>query len=207
MYACAQEQLTEGILTYAVAISGKVPTPANEPALTETKSGTLTIYLKDDNIRQDIRFDDGYTYSRISNYTTDKDIILQTINTIRYAIEVSMKEERKKVAPFLNATVEQGKSRKNIGGLEAREATLKYKDGSTLALFYVNQYSLAHPEIFERAPELQGIPAQFDVPMSNGFTTHFELKTISREPVATATFRVPEGYRIISRKEYEKLIR
>jgi len=202
-----QEKLSEGVLTYALTISGKVPTLANEPALTETKSGTLLIYVKDNYVRQDIRLEDGYTYSRISNYITDKDIILQTINTTRYAIEVGMKDERKKNMSFMDATLEAGRNRKKIGELEAQEATLKYKNGSSFPLYYVDQYTLAHPEVFERSPELKGIPAQFDIPGSNGFTTHFELKALSREPVANSVFQVPEGYRIISRKEYEKLMR
>jgi hypothetical protein len=205
--AFAQEKLGEGILVYNIAISGKVPTPANEPALTETKSGTLTIYLKDDNVRQDITLEDGYRYSRLSNYTTGKDIILQTVNTIRYAIELSMKDERRKNAVYLNAAMEKGKGRKKIGNFDAAEGILKYRDGSVFSLYYIDRYELKHPELFEHSPELKGIPAQFDIPMSNGFTTHFELKTISAEPVSNSIFQVPEGYRIISKKEYEKLIR
>ncbi|WP_118972568.1 hypothetical protein [Taibaiella koreensis] len=202
-----QEKLGEGMLTYAVTISGKVPTPANEPALTEAKSGILSIYVKDNYVRQDIKLEDGYTYSRISNYITDKDIILQTINTTHYAIEIGMKEERKKNIAFLNATLEPGRSRKKIGDFEAQEAKLQYRDGSTFQLYYIDRYTLLHPEVFERSPELNGIPALFDIPGSNGFSTHFELKTISPEPVSSSVFQVPEGYRIISRKEYEKLIR
>lgn len=203
----AQEKLSEGVLTYHITITGKVPTPANEPALTETKSGTLTIYLKEDNVRQDISLEDGYRYSRISNYTTDKDIILQTINTVKYAIEVSMKESRKKNSAFMDAVLKKGKGKKDIAGYTATEAVLQYKDGSEFPLYYTEQYELNHPELFEHAPQLKGLPVLYDIRMSNGFTTHFELKTINLQPVANAAFRVPEGYRIISRKEYEKLIR
>ncbi len=203
----AQEKLGEGILTYSITISGKVPTPANEPALTETKSGTLTIYLKDDNVRQDITLEDGYRHSRISNYTTGKDIILQTINTIKYAIELSMKDERRRNAAYLNAAMEQGKGQKKIGNFDATEGILRYKDGTVFSLYYIDHYELKHPEVFEHSPELKGIPVQFDIPMSNGFTTHFELKTIGPEPVSNTVFQVPQGYRIISKKEYEKLIR
>lgn len=206
-FSFAQQRLSEGILTYNITITGKVPTPANEPALTETKSGTLTIYLKDDNVRQDMSLEDGYKYSRISNYTTDKDIILQTINTVKYAIELNMRDARKKNAAYFNAALEKGKGQKKIGAFDVREGTLKYKDGSILSLYYVDLYELKHPELFERSPELKGIPAQFDIPMNNGFTTHFELKAIDQQPVANAVFSIPEGYRIISRKEYEKLMR
>lgn len=203
----AQQKFNEGIIVYDVTISGKVPTPANEPALVETKSGTMTLYLKDENIRQDIELEDGYTHSRISNYIANKDLILQTINTVKYAIEVSLKEQRKKNAHQFNALVTDGKASRKIGGYQAVEGNVKYKDGSSFSLFYIKDYELKHPEIFEKTPELKGVPASFDILMSNGFTTHFELKHITPEPVANTIFRIPEGYRIISKKEYDKLIR
>lgn len=211
LFACsgsfAQEKFVEGIITYTVTITGKVPTPANEPSLTETKSGTMTIYVKEDNVRQDIRLEDGYVHSRISNYTTGKDIILQNINTTRYAIEVNLDDQRKKNAAFYNAVLQPGNGRKQMGSFEAQEAVLKYRDGSVFNLYYIPAYTLAHPGIFDRSPEIAGIPAQFDIPMSNGFSTHFELNKISLEPVANAFFRIPEGYRIISKKEYDRLLK
>lgn len=203
----AQEKFTEGIITYNITITGKVPTPANEPALTETKSGTLTISIKGDNVRKDIKLQDGYTHSQISNYATEKEIILQTINTTRYAIEINLDDQRKKNAAYLNAQQETGSGKKTIAGQNATESTLKYKNGSAINLYYISSYDLKHPELFEQFPQLKGIPAIYDIPMSNGFTTHFELSSILAEPVANATFRIPEGYRIISRKEYDKLLR
>lgn len=203
----AQEKFTEGIITYNITITGKVPTPANEPALIETKSGTLTISVKGDNIREDIKLEDGYMHSQISNYATGKEIILQAINTIHYAIEINLKDQRKHNAPYYGAEQQAGKDKKNIAGFEALASTWKYKNGTELNLYYVNAYELSHPEIFDQFPELKGIPALYDIPMSNGFTTHFELKSIQVEPVGNVTFRVPEGYRIISRKEYDKLLR
>jgi hypothetical protein len=203
----AQQKFTEGIITYNITIAGKVPTPANEPALTESKSGTMTISIKGDNIREDIKLEDGYTHSQISNYATGKEIILQAINTTYYAIEISLKDQRKNNAAYYGAEQQSGNGKKNIAGFDALESTWKYKNGTAISLYYMNNYELNHPEIFDQFPELKGIPVMYDVPMSNGFTTHFELKSIQAEPVDNATFRVPEGYRIISRKEYDKLLR
>ncbi|MFA6058063.1 MAG: hypothetical protein WC756_07680 [Taibaiella sp.] len=203
----AQQKFTEGIITYNITISGKVPTAANEPALTETKSGTMTISIKGDNIREDIKLEDGYIHSQISNYATGKEIILQAINTIHYAIEINLKDQRKKNTAYYGAEQQTGKGRRNIAGFDAPESIWKYKNGTSLTLYYINAYELDHPEIFDQFPELKGIPAMYDIPMSNGFTTHFELKSIQAEPVDNVTFRVPEGYRIISRKEYDKLLR
>jgi hypothetical protein len=203
----AQQKFTEGVITYNVTITGKIPTPADEPALTETKSGTMTISIKGDNVREDIKLEDGYTHAQISNYATGKEIILQTINTVHYAIEINLKDQRKNNAAYYGAEQQAGKGKKNIAGIDALESTWKYKNGTALSLYYINNFELAHPEIFDQFPELKGVPAMYDIPMSNGFTTHFELKSIEAEPVDNATFRVPEGYRIISRKEYDKLLR
>jgi hypothetical protein len=203
----AQEKFTEGVISYKITITGKVPTPANEPALTETKSGVMSISIKGDNVREDIRLEDGYTYSQISNYATDKEIILQTINTVRYAIEITLNDQRKKNEMYYNAELLTGKGTQTIAGNKAVERTLKYKNGSTLNFYYLNNYELSHPEVFEQFPDLSGIPAVYDIPMSNGFTTHFELTKVDAVPVANAVFRIPEGYRIISRKEYDKLMR
>lgn len=203
----AQQKFTEGVITYNVTITGKIPTPADEPALTETKSGTMTISIKGDNIREDIKLEDGYKHSQINNYATGKEIILQTINTIHYAIEINLKDQRKNNIAYYGAERQNGSGKKSIAGFEALESTWKYKNGTALNLYYITAYELDHPEIFDQFPELKGIPAMYDVPMSNGFTTHFELKSIQAAPVDNATFRVPEGYRIISRKEYDKLLR
>jgi hypothetical protein len=203
----AQQKFTEGIITYNVTITGKIPTPADEPALTETKSGTMTISIKGDNIREDIKLEDGYTHAQISNYATGKEIILQTINTVHYAIEINLKDQRKNNVAYYGAEQLAGKGKKSIAGVDASESTWKYKNGTALNLYYSDAYELNHPEIFDQFPELKGIPAMYDIPMSNGFTTHFELKSIGAVPVDNATFRIPEGYRIISRKEYDKLLR
>lgn len=203
----AQEKFTEGIITYQITITGKVPTAANEPALTETKSGTLTISIKGDNVREDIKLEDGYSHAQISNYATDKEVILQSINAARYAIEINLKDQRRTNAACYDAEQQDGKGQKSIAGMDATESSLKYKNGTTMNFFYLAAYELKHPELFEQFPELKGIPAVYDVPMSNGFTTHFELISMQPEPIASAIFRIPEGYRIISRKEYDKLLR
>jgi hypothetical protein len=110
--ADAQQKFTEGIITYNITITGKVPTPANEPALTETKSGTMTISIKGDNIREDIKLEDGYTHAQISNYATGKEIILQAINTIPYAIEINLKDQRKNNAVYYGAIQQAGQGKK-----------------------------------------------------------------------------------------------
>lgn len=203
----AQKLLTEGIITYKITISGKVPTPANEPSVTETKSGTVTIRIKGDNIRQDLQLEDGYLHSQISNYATGKEIILQSINDLKYAIEINLKDKEQQNNTYYNAVLTSNKETKTIAGFNAVSTLLTYKNGTTLSLFIVPNYYIHYPAIFDRFPDLKAIPASYDLLMANGFTMHFELAALKEIPVENAAFRVPEGYRIISQKEYEKLLR
>jgi len=204
--ARAQKLLSEGTLIYKISISGKVPTPANEPAITETKSGTVSIRIKGDNIRQDIQLEDGYTHSQISNFTTGKEIILQSVNGLKYAIEISISDKARQ-NPYYNGTLTLDKDVRSFAGRDARSATLTYKNGTAAPFFLLSDYYLSYPQIFERFPDLKGIPASYDLLMGNGFSTHFELSAVNEDPVQNATFRIPEGYRIISQKEYEKLLK
>ena len=206
LLAQAQALFSEGVITYKITISGKVPTPANEPSITETKNGTVSIQIKGDNFRQDIKLEDGYQHSQISNFATGKEIILQSINGLKYAIEINIKD-KKKQGKYFGAILNMGNEVKSFAGNEAKSATITYTDKSTSTIYILTHYQLSHPEIFEPFPELKAIPAGYDLLMENGFSTHFELTQISKEPVDNAIFRVPVGYRIISQKEYEKLLR
>jgi len=203
----AQKLLSEGVITYKITISGNVPTPANEPSVTETKSGTVTISIKGSNIRQDLRLEDGYLHSQISNYATDKEIILQSINNLKYAIEINIKDKEQQNGIYYNAALTNNKETKSFAGFNATAAVITYKNGTTLPLFLVPDYYISYPAIFDRFPELKAIPAAYDLKMANGFTMHFELTGLKETPVESALFRVPVGYRIISQKEYEKLLR
>lgn len=198
--AYAQQKLTEGTIEYAISINGPAAETGSGEAGT-SKAGTLVFSIKEHNVRQDLKLDDGYTYSRIGNFVTEKDIILQTLNTVNYAIETDLNSLKSKTSAYYGARLEEGKQTKKINNIEVHEAVLKYKNGTVMQFYYAKGHELPHPEIFERMPELKGIPAIFDIPMSNGYVTHFELKRIAREPVGNAVFRIPEGYRIISKKE------
>jgi hypothetical protein len=205
--AQAQKLLSEGTITYKITINGKIPTPANEPSVTETKSGTVSIRIKGDNIRQDIKLEDGYSHSQISNYATGKEIILQSINELKYAIEINIKDKETQNNSYYNATLKINKETKPLAGFDAVSALLTYKNGTTNSLFILQNYYIAYPAIFDRFPDLKAIPASYDLLMTNGFTMHFELTGLNEAPVENAVFRVPVGYRIIGQKEYEKLLR
>ena len=203
----AQEIFSEGSIIYNITITGKVPTTANEPALTETKSGTVSIYIKGDNVRQDIVLEDGYTHSQLTNYTTGKEIILTEINNLKYAIEIAIADKNARNTPIERQLITYNDSTEIIAGLTTKSATTQSKNGQKAWLLYIEKYQLIHPELFEQFPNLKGIPAKYDLLMANGFTTHFELSALNVMPVQNALFRIPEGYRIISQKEYEKLFR
>ena len=203
----AQQLISEGTITYKITISGKIASQDKQPPLTETKNGTVTIKIKGDNVRQDITLEDGYQHSQITNFATGKEIILQSVNDMKYAIEINISDKEKQNSKYFNATLQPGKEAKTFGGNEAISATITYKDKTTLPLFILPDFYLNYPEIFERFPDIKGIPASYDLVLDNGFTTHFELTEMNEKPVDNVTFRIPVGYRIIKQKEYEKLLK
>lgn len=203
----AQHLITEGTITYKITISGKLPSADNQPAITESKTGTMTLQIKGDNTRQDITLEDGYSHAQISNFATGKEIILQSVDELKYAIEIDMNDKKNKSDIYKNTTMTLGVDAKTIAGREAQSVLVTYKDKSTFPMFILLGYELDHPEIFDHFPDIKGIPASYDLTMKNGFTTHFELTSLVENLVDNATFRIPEGYRIIKQKEYEKLMK
>lgn len=203
----AQEIFSEGSIVYHITITGKVPSPTNEPTLTETKSGTMTLFVKGDNIRQDIVLEDGYTHSQITNYTTGKEIILKNINNLKYAIEISLPGKNKENTSSKNETITPNNTSEKIAGLAVKSTSVQLKNGQKTTVFFTDKYQLLHPETFEQFSNLKGIPAKYDLLMANGFNTHFELSSLNLSPIQNALFRIPDGYRIISQKEYEKLFK
>ncbi len=202
----AQTTFTEGIISYQVSIlnPGAIP---EDPAYPATQKGTFTLQIKNHSVHQRLVLEDGFSNTSIINYATGKHIILRQINAINYAVELNIRDMVKKNALHYGATLQPGNNTRLIRNLKAEDATLTYKKGKNLYFFYLPGYTLEHPEIFEFMPELKGIPALFDIPLSNGYVTHFELKDLVAQPIDNSIFSIPEGYRIISQKEYDKLMK
>jgi hypothetical protein len=202
----AQTIFKEGILTYKVTITGQVPNATNEPTMSESQQGTMTLTIKDDYIKQHIHLDNNYNFCQIFNFGTGKNIVLQQMHNTKYAIEINRKEQLKKNAKEPIKVVKSPKSIYTKGTFHIQEYTASYPNGSKNIIYLSDTIQIKHPEVFESFDNLPTIPIEYYLTMSNGFTTHIELQKITTTPISGSEFTIPEQYRIISKKEYDKLI-
>lgn len=198
----AQVKFNEGVLEYRVQVKGATDSISKE--------GTYTVHIKEGNVRKELHFPDGYDNITLTNFNMGKHVILHKINKQPYAVEMSEKEHRKSWSKYSNATYKKEGSwlEENVEKPEeqpGQKFSVKYKDGKNLVVYVMEKYFLDYPQIFERIPDLKGIPVAFSIEAGNGFIMSFRLVKCNPEPVSNAVFRIPEGYRIISRKEYDKL--
>lgn len=198
----AQVKFSEGILQYRVQVKN-----AGDSV---SKEGTYTIHIKEGNVRKELHLPDGYDNITLTNFNLGKHIILHKINRQHYAVEMSEKEHRKSWSKYSNANYKKEGTwlEENVERPEeqpGQKYTVKYKDGKSQIVYAMGKYFLDYPQLFERTPDLKGIPVAFSIEVGSGFTMSFRLVKCSPEPVSNAVFRIPEGYRIISRKEYDKL--
>lgn len=200
----AQNMFTEGIIKYKITLLAP-QNPDGSVLSRPDQKGTYTLYIKNKKVRKDLDLDDGFSSISITDYKIGKNIILKTVTKIKYALETDIGEETEEQKRFLNGRFLAGSGRKKIGGTLSREGTLTYTDGKQLHFYYDPQYKMELPYVFEQFPELEGIPTEFELNLSGGYRTRFELISMDIRPVRNAIFRVPEGYRIISKKEYEQL--
>src|ERR1700744_2066145 len=82
-YGRAQKPFTEGTVVYKVTL---------EAADNKTFSGTYTFFIKGNQIRKEIKLNNGYQDVVLLNCGTNKVYSLQNKNGKKYAIELSMQE-------------------------------------------------------------------------------------------------------------------
>jgi len=200
--ALAQALFSEGVLEYSVQIKSVKDSV--------DRQGTYLIQMKDGNARKELKLNDGYSNVGIINFNSRRYVFLQKINHQPYAVEMTEKEYRKQTAKYLGAAYKREgtwlpENVEKQDQLPGQKWIVKYKDGKDFIVYVSEKYILQHPEIFEHSPQLKGVPVFFQIAMENGYTMSFRLEKCLPEPVSNAVFRIPEGYRIISKQEYDKL--
>ena len=201
-FALAQVLFSEGVMEYNIQIKSVKDSV--------DKQGTYLIQLKDGNVRKELKLNDGYSNVSVTNFNSNRHIFLQKINHQPYAVEMTEKEYRKQTTKYQGATYKKEGTwlTENVERpqqLTGQKWMIKYKDGKDFIVYASEKYTLQYPEIFERSPQLKGIPVFFQITMENGYTMSFRLEKCVPDPVSNAVFRIPEGYRIISKQEYDKL--
>lgn len=196
-----QVKFNEGVLEYRVQIKNEADTIRNE--------GTFTIHIKEGNVRKELKLNNGYDHVTLTNYNLGKHIILQKFNKHHYAVEMPEKEYRKKSAKYSNAQYYQEGSWLHVDDslqeTNGKRVDITYRHGKTISAYVLDKYYLDYPRIFEQMPEIVGIPVAFQIESGNNYTMSFRLIKCNPQPISNNIFRIPEGYRIISHQEYDKL--
>jgi hypothetical protein len=200
----AQELFTEGTIKYKVTILAP-PNPDDPTATRPAQNGTYVLYIKNKKVRKDLILDGGFRSTNLADYRVGKNIILKTVAGIKYALETDVQDELEEQKRFVNGKFLAGAESKKIGNILSQEGMLTYSNGEHLHFYFDPEYKMELSYVFEQFPELEGIPAEFELNLSGGYKTRFELVSVTAEPIRNSIFRVPEGYRIISKKEYEQL--
>jgi len=196
--AWSQKMFTEGKITYSVTVYA--PDQKSVP-----QQGLFTISIKNNRVLQELEVAGGFEQKSITRFKSQKYISLKTVNDIDYAIEMDLKSIIQENSPYRGAQWVDGRQIRKLRDYTIYAASLEYKNGRKFPFFYIAEYQLEHPEIFEFMPEIEVLPAIFELPLNQGFKMRFELISVLELAIENEVFLVPEGYRIISEQEYREL--
>lgn len=193
----AQKPFTEGTLVYKVSLTS---------ADNKSVSGTYTFFIKGNQVRKEIRLNNGYQDVVLLNCGSNKVYSLQNKNGKRYAIELSMQEMLKRQEKFDGFTLKnETADTKKIAGYPVYKANVSYSDGTSPEVYYTKEWHPTQPITFERFPNASFLPVYFSYTNEQGMVMTFEAEKIEPGPIENSMFRVPADYKMISYKEYKEL--
>jgi hypothetical protein len=193
----AQKPFTEGIIIYKVSLVSSD---------NKTFYGTYTFFIKGNQVKKEIKLNNGYQDIVIINSGANKIYSLQNRNGKKYAIELSMPQMLKNQEKFSGFTLknEMGESQK-IAGYSVYKANINYSDGTAPEIFYTKDWSPAQTVTFERFPNAKFFPLHFSYTNDEGMVMIFEAEKIEPGPVENGVYRIPADYKMISYDEYKQL--
>lgn len=197
--ALAQKPFMEGEIVYKVQLESK-----DKSVIT----GTYTFIIKGEEVRKEIKLNNGYQDVIILNCGSRKAFSLQSRNGKKYAIELNMAELAKEQTKFegfgLNG---ETKGSRSIAGYPVLAGNVSYHDGSVARIYYTKEWQPSQSLTFERFPDAHFLPMDFFYKDEHGMIMKFEAEKIQPGPVENAVFRVPHDYKLISYSEYKELNR
>jgi hypothetical protein len=196
----AQQIFSEGTLIYKVAIEP----PANTEGL-EQHTGTYTIIVKNNQLKKELKLDNGFVSTIITDISKNTSYSLRKIGNNFYAVQLdeSAANNKKRFADF---KVKEGIEKKKLAGYDGSRATVVYKDGSSADIFYVKDLKPVE-FLLEWFPGIEGLPIAFERKNDDGMLMHFTAQSIATTPVESHIFKLPTEYKIISNEEYRKLMK
>jgi hypothetical protein len=195
--ATAQKPFDEGIIEFNVTLSS---------ADNHTFQGVYTFYIKDGEIRKELKLDNGYHDITLIDCKANKVYTLQSGNGKDYAIELSMDDLIRKQLSFRDFSLSSEKNTGNqVSGYSVYKGTVTYKDGFQTDILYTREWRPAQAVTFNRFPGASFMPLRFFYKEESGISMIFEVVNIEAGPVASSLFRIPAEYKMISYEEYKQL--
>lgn len=196
--ATAQKPLTEGVIVYKVTIES--------PAKGARVSGTYTCTIKDQQIKKEIKMNNGYQDVLLFNYGKKTAYSLQVKGDKKYAIQLKIDDFMKKQDKYRDFKLQdrEGETKK-IAGFTAKEATITYPDSTLADLYYTPDWYPTQSIIFEHLPGIEVLPLEFTYDSKKG-AMHFLAESVMSKPVENSTFHIPSDFKIISYDEYLQLL-
>ncbi len=195
----AQKPFTEGTLVYNVKV---------ESAEHKIFTGTYTFIFKGNQIRKELKMNNGFEDVLILNCSNNTIYSLQNRNKRLYVVELSMADIQRKQEKYSGFTVaDEENSGKTIAGLVASKGTVMYKDGSHAEIYYTKEWTPVNAVTYDRFPNAKFFPLQYTYTDESGIAMEFEAVKLEPGTVENAIFRIPAEYKMISYKEYLQLSR
>ena len=195
--APAQKPFNEGTIVYKVSLSS---------ADNKSFYGTYTFFIKANQVKKEIKLNNGYQDVVLLNCGTNKIYSLQNRNGKKYAIELNMPEMLKKQEKFNGFTVSNEiNENKKIAGYPVYKANINYSDGTASPVYYTKEWNPAQTATFERFPNAKFFPLLFSYTNDDGMIMIFEAEKMEPGPIENAVFRIPPDYKMISYTEYKQL--
>jgi len=193
----AQKPFTEGVISYRVKLESRDH---------KEFAGTYTFTIKGNQVRKEIKLNNGYRDIVLINSGTNKVYSLQNRNNKKYVIELSMADIIKRQEKFGGFTVSNEENNTNkVAGCAQLKGNINYKDGSNVAIFYTREWYPSQAITFERFPAARFLPLSFAYTDEDSISMQFDAEKIEPGPVENAVFRIPPDYKMITNEEYRQL--
>ncbi len=198
--AQAQKKLTEGTVTYGIAIinsgGGAVPGGLN--------GAEFTLSLRGDMSRTEMTSSLG---SEVNVYR-EKDAagyILKNYSGQKLMISLDKKDwsDKNEFNSSLKFKTEGGTS--IIAGYSCNKAVATGGNGKEFTVYYTSAVTLDNKTYNNAFTQLKGLPVQYELKSGN-LTFVYTLKGISYDPVSASLFEEPKaGYRVMTYEENQQL--
>lgn len=193
----AQQQFTEGVITYTVTIESPIG----------KTNGIFTITTKGTQIVKELQIGKDFKNVLIFNMDKNTAYSLRKVEGKKYAIQLNAQDLKKRqqtcekiiLEPLTAAT-------KNIAGYETESANISCGTQRSV-VYYSKDWKIDNEYLFEQFPSFQYVPFSYSFKNEDGSILHFEMKSIEAKPIDNSSFRVPIDYKIISSVEYQQLNR